>query len=462
VLLSVLVAFAETLLGTGCGGDDGGCANAVLEEGEACDDGNTNSGDGCSSTCALEPGWSCSAPAGGKTTCAPVCGDGILVCSEVCDDGNTSAGDGCSPSCFVENGWECSGAPSACALLPARVRTPPSLGAPITGLPDRQWSYVEFPNTTCGDGSPAGLFISSGSQELLFWLDGGYSCADYALCSWQRSQGYHGPISAPALLYDLSSFNSAGFWDGTVFSRSDLDNVFRDYTFVYVPLCTADLHGGDAVVTYAQSLTVHHRGHANVVAYLDRAAATWPSPTRLVVGGSSAGGFGTLINYDTFRLYWPIQKLYLIDDSGPLLADITPASWMTDGWVGWNVAAAVGDVCPTCSAPSSAIYSALQRWYPNDRKSLVSYLQDHSTASIAYGVTFDQLEAGLRSTASTALGPNRWGWYFTEGQGHAPLYAAAWGSGPAMSAIRSAGVSLPDYLRAQIDGDPTWCPVTPP
>jgi hypothetical protein len=342
------------------------------------------------------------------------------------------------------------------------VRTPPSLGAPMSGLPDRQWSYVEFPDSTCGDGSPAGLFISAGSQDLLFWLDGGYNCASYGLCSAHRNTGYLGPMTAPALLYDLSEFNSAGFWQGTVFSRADAGNVFGDFTFIYVPLCTGDLHAGDAVVTYAQGLTVYHRGHANLIAYLARAAATWPSPPRLVVGGSSAGGFGALINYDTFRLYWPTQRLYLVDDSGPLLTGLTPASWMTAGWAGWNVAATIGDVCPACSAPSSAIYSALARWYPNDRKSLVSYLQDNSSVSVAYGVTPGQFEASLRDTASATLGPSGWGWYFTEGSGHAPLYAAAWGTGPALSTIRSAGVSLQDHLRAQVEDEPTWCPVTPP
>ncbi len=39
------------------------CGNAVIGSGETCDDGNKISGDGCSSTCAIEAGNSCSAPA---------------------------------------------------------------------------------------------------------------------------------------------------------------------------------------------------------------------------------------------------------------------------------------------------------------------------------------------------------------------------------------------------------------
>jgi cysteine-rich repeat protein len=62
------------------------CGNGKLEQGEQCDDGNTVSGDGCSSTCTIEP----------------VCGNGKLEAGEQCDDGNTVDGDGCSHSCTLE------------------------------------------------------------------------------------------------------------------------------------------------------------------------------------------------------------------------------------------------------------------------------------------------------------------------------------------------------------------------
>ncbi len=45
---------------------------------------------------------------------ALACGDGLITGSEECDDGNTSDGDGCSSTCVVEAGWTCSGEPSDC------------------------------------------------------------------------------------------------------------------------------------------------------------------------------------------------------------------------------------------------------------------------------------------------------------------------------------------------------------
>jgi cysteine-rich repeat protein len=136
------------------------CGNGSIEWQEECDDGNSASGDGCSSTCKLEPGiWRCptvwygtldgcdcgcglpdpdcggitSAAAciycdppvvGGcnpsgtclgsisltdNTVCNPAaCGNGILEAGEQCDDGNTTSGDGCDSTCHWQAGtWHC-------------------------------------------------------------------------------------------------------------------------------------------------------------------------------------------------------------------------------------------------------------------------------------------------------------------------------------------------------------------
>ena len=54
---------------------------------EGCDDGGTTSGDGCSSTCSVETGWSCAGSEGAISTCSVACGDGLITASEGCDDG---------------------------------------------------------------------------------------------------------------------------------------------------------------------------------------------------------------------------------------------------------------------------------------------------------------------------------------------------------------------------------------
>lgn len=67
---------------------EGCCGNGLPNPGEQCDDGNVANGDCCSSTCQLE----------GCT-----CGNGFVNAGEECDDGNLLAGDCCSPGCEIES-----------------------------------------------------------------------------------------------------------------------------------------------------------------------------------------------------------------------------------------------------------------------------------------------------------------------------------------------------------------------
>jgi cysteine-rich repeat protein len=88
----------------------------IVPNKETCDDGNTTSGDGCSSICQLEPGATCVSPG---TSCArPVCGNGKVEPGEACDCGADPAhlatgcvgwnglfygdGQGCSKTCTRE------------------------------------------------------------------------------------------------------------------------------------------------------------------------------------------------------------------------------------------------------------------------------------------------------------------------------------------------------------------------
>ncbi|PKN23641.1 MAG: hypothetical protein CVU65_13890 [Deltaproteobacteria bacterium HGW-Deltaproteobacteria-22] len=59
------------------------CGNGIRDTGEACDDGNSGDGDGCSQECGMEPGWSCDGQS--PDVCSTSCGDGIAAGAEECD-----------------------------------------------------------------------------------------------------------------------------------------------------------------------------------------------------------------------------------------------------------------------------------------------------------------------------------------------------------------------------------------
>jgi fibro-slime domain-containing protein len=87
------------------------CGNGKQEAGEGCDLGKAENGlfygdaKGCSKTCTKEP----NCRPDGKTTqaCTTTCGDGNRDPNEDCDDGNAVNGDGCSSECKKEDGFTC-------------------------------------------------------------------------------------------------------------------------------------------------------------------------------------------------------------------------------------------------------------------------------------------------------------------------------------------------------------------
>lgn len=102
-LFSVLSPLAGCDDGSSGNGGFGGqsaaslCGNGVVDAVEACDDGNKVDGDGCSSTCRTEPGYTCA-----DGSCHSTCGDGIKARDEACDDPKTPAY--CSAECKVIGG----------------------------------------------------------------------------------------------------------------------------------------------------------------------------------------------------------------------------------------------------------------------------------------------------------------------------------------------------------------------
>lgn len=144
---------------TSSSNNNGVCGDGVVDPGEQCDDGNTVSGDGCSSTCTIE-------------TAQPVCGNGVVETGEQCDDGNTTNGDGCSSTCKTEGkttaNWTIRRTGSATPLT-----CPPGYdtAALYSQLLDSNGQTVGQPVIdlfTCSDGTGASGFLEPGVYDT--WI----------------------------------------------------------------------------------------------------------------------------------------------------------------------------------------------------------------------------------------------------------------------------------------------------
>ena len=156
--------------------------------------------------------------------------------------------------------------------------------------------------TTCLDGSPAGYYAaaspSNTSTQWVIYFEGGGACYSLASCA-ARAKTALGSSTAwpPTFSQDdnVLSFDAA------------VNPTFFDAHKVYIPYCTGDGNGGTRSAPLNASWPFFFSGHKNVVAIVRElavahfgggGAAGGGAAARVLVTGSSAGGFGTLLNAD--------------------------------------------------------------------------------------------------------------------------------------------------------------------
>jgi len=214
--------------------------------------------------------------------------------------------------------------------------------------PYGQWTYFQTPGASCANGTPGGFALnpSSGSTDLMIWMRAGNMCYDYDTCITQQVAAFLNGYDDAGYQMDLHGLLRNGAFD-----RTQAANPFRAFNFAYIPYCTGDLHSGNQVTTYTAPDggmgVIHHVGYANVGAVLQRLVPTFPSVRRVVVTGSSAGGFGAAFNYQRIKAAFPAATVYLVDDSGPYLAEPFDSKALQDAWkANWGFVANLPANCP--------------------------------------------------------------------------------------------------------------------
>src|SRR5512142_1959945 len=331
-------------------------------------------------------------------------------------------------------------------------------GSSTGGLPLDRWTWIDVPGTTCADGSPTGIAVRPATAHdtmLLVFLNGGGAC-------WQSGGVFtcgHGTASPGP--YGKAQFDadvSSGLDQGTILDRTIPGTPFAGATLVFVPYCTGDVHWGQSTQAYQGYPAWRHAGKANLEADLAWLAANLDAPQRLVVAGSSAGGYGSLLAHDLARTRWPAAKGYLIDDSGPPLVGTDVAAAERDAWyASWDLSATLGPLCGTaCETDLSQAVAALRRNYPDDRIALVSSLQDavvryflgYTASSSATDYQAALLRLVDQSFSTAAPGAGGAHAFLVDGTGHALLDdVASWQAG---------GTPLAGWLQQMLSDDQGW------
>ena len=179
---------------------------------------------------------------------------------------------------------------------------------------DGVWTFVDFPGTTCMDGSATGLGLnlSSTSDDVVIYFQGGNLCFDALSCiAVANPDGFTAAKLNPAV-------NALA---NGIFDRTDPDNPVADWNFVFVPYCSGDIHTGNQPSGYMGNANL---GYGNTTQFLGRVVPTFSTATKVLVTGSSAGGFGAIANFHQAVSAFEARssaKLYLLDDAGPPMSD---------------------------------------------------------------------------------------------------------------------------------------------
>lgn len=328
----------------------------------------------------------------------------------------------------------------------------------LTNAPVGQWSFVPFDDAFCANGEPTGLGVnlSDTSDNLIFYLAPGGACYSEATCAGAANIEDGFDAGSLASLNVLLTF--AGF-----FNRTDANNPFREWNYIFVPYCTGDVHIGSNPNGFGDRNQV---GFENVKAYLRRVVPAFSDANQVLLAGSSAGGFGVSFNFPQVQEAFGQTEVLMLNDSAPPLTDeYLPVclqehwrnTWLFDG----NFPADCID-CVTEDGGGLINYLTYQLNRFSDRRfGFLTSLEDTTTRRF-YGdglndcdfmenlLPAEDFRAGVVQLRDEVLSPFANGrTFYIPGESHTFVERR-------LSQYESGGVTLDVWLTQFIQGDAAW------
>ena len=201
----------------------------------------------------------------------------------------------------------------------------------VESLPQRQWHKIYIPEATCAFGDPYCFHVRRGDPaKLLFYLEGGGASWDRESAKWPnttetRDVFHHVPLfSVVADSNPSESSIQTGAWSGLLSTTEE--NPLSDWSMVIVPYATGDFHTGTADLRFTAAdgseRVLHHHGYLNLQKVLHIVRDLFPSPSRLLICGESAGAYGVAaVSGDVMDTFPACGDITLLCDSALMSHD---------------------------------------------------------------------------------------------------------------------------------------------
>lgn len=360
-----------------------------------------------------------------------------------------------------------------------------------------------------GDGNPTGaieranedffFFVQKGNpNKLLVVLNGGGACWDGLTCIGSPL-GVLGPGQGSTYTQELSETTESMAQSGGLFDARNPDNPFGEYTKIYIPYCSGDIHWGSKDTTYffpgptgaLIEWEIRHRGSDNFLAVLDwlqkngRAAYNidFERAHDVMVTGPSAGGYGATIAFPYVAELAPRARLNLVSDAA--IGVLNTALYTTaiydpaTGTANWGIeknlppmlasfgldeaALAARATSGNPSALTRDVFKAIAAYQPEARLASLTTNLDlvqvsfYGLARLGDGaspeeIAFDWYVTMATETALTAAEVPNYRYYIQDGTFHTFIRSDLRTYGPGAE-----GVPLADWLWAMTKpGNRTW------
>lgn len=180
-----------------------------------------------------------------------------------------------------------------------------------TPVQAQDWEeHVPGGDCQCGDGADFRFYSRVADPEkVMLFFQGGGACFSLATCNPDDP-------SYTTVATGLQPESGSG-----VFDFENPDNPFRDWSMVFVPYCTGDVHLGDNTNTYGPGVTVNHKGYVNGKAAFDYMVEAFPDATEVFVTGSSAGGVPSPLFGGLASDAYPDADIAVLADASGVYAD---------------------------------------------------------------------------------------------------------------------------------------------
>lgn len=313
----------------------------------------------------------------------------------------------------------------------------------------------ELPGLTCADGTRSYYTIipREKSENLLIFMFGGGACWDAVTCSVGMA------LTLTRVEPNQDWINGEG-----VFSSTDPNNPFKDFTVVTIPYCTADVFVGDSKRDYGKPFStyeVNHKGYENALNTIKEASQLFPDAKKVVLMGTSAGAIGAYTHMRNLDALFPNAQKYVLSDAGtpfqtPYISEDMYVRVLKhwDAYKGFPV-----DADNRPAENFGAVLDYNRRKFPHIKFGLIHSYSDYVMTGFAVGMGAPDYSTAVHDTIIYAADKQ----IGTDTSYQKVFYTESWGhtfTQYPFGNTKSLGVSLAEWIHGMINDGP-WENVRP-